>query len=237
MWWALLIVAAVAIVVSAVVVVVDLTRPGSDPAETPASQPTPAATDDDGAPVGPAALSDVLPDAERIDALVGVSGLIESSTLTQPSIGTTTHPQCGGIFAPGTATAYADSPMTAVAIQSFRLPTYEYADAVVQAAVQFPDAAAAGAFVAREQQRWTACERTWVNDAPHPPGFFAGSITERDGVVLAGPTPRDGNYEWTCQRGLTAADDVVVDVKVCNFGGSDKAGVLATHIADRVRTR
>ncbi len=226
----------VAIVVSALVIVADLRASGGEPATAapPESAPTAAP---DGEPAPPTTLADVLPSAERTDGLVGTYGLAPSSTLTQLATVTTSHPQCGGIFTPGTASAYADSPKTAVVIQSYRLPSYEHADAVVQAVVQFRDAAAADAFVEGEQRRWTACERIWITEQPQLPGFFTGVVTVRDGVVLAGTTAGRDNFEWLCQRGLTAADDVVIDVKVCNFGGSDKADVLANYIADRVEAR
>ena len=234
-WWALLALSLTAIVISVVVTVVNW-NPAPSATASPAQVPT-GSTDRKRTAVTADGASTMLLGADHLNSLLTMAGLQESGRFAQPGTAAIDRPECGGAVDPATESAYADSGMTAVAGQSYRLPNYQHADAVVEALAVFPDATAATAFAAKETTRWKLCERALVTVEPSGPTVPVGEVTLVDDVLQTSATSNPGSYGWLCQRALTAVDNAVADVKVCNFGGTNAAGDLATAIANRVRTR
>lgn len=60
-----------------------------------------------------------------------------------------------------------------------------------------------------------------------------GPVAEHDGVLTVPLTEHDSD-SWACQRALTAALNIVVDVLTCSAAPADSAASVAHRIADKV---
>jgi hypothetical protein len=108
---------------------------------------------------------------------------------------------------------------------------------IAQYVVLFPTERDAASFFAASAQSWPACSNTTFTEnlAGKATTFSVGPVSNTNGVLSANvrlPT----NVGPTCQRALTVAGNVIVDVTGCSTGQSDTAVVVARQIAAKVPT-
>lgn len=186
-----------------------------------------------------AGLEAVLLTGPELDAAVGGSGMAvdtTESTLVDDS-SYTTPADCLAISSMGEEQVYAGTKWRSVRIQSAHEPGDDYAHLAHQAAVEFPAAADAESFLTVSQRKWPGCapgRYTYTPGDPQPATVWdVGPVAEKDGILTVTITEHDSD-SWACQRALTAAVNIVVDVLTCSAAPGDTAATVAHKIADKV---
>ncbi len=108
-----------------------------------------------------------------------------------------------------------------------------------EAVIEFSSAQLAATFLQRQQSIWQSCADT-STDASLPgkaavPWTVGSTSTTDDGTLTAGVTS-GGDVPLTCQRALTARNNIVVDVRACRPDVTDQAVTLAAQIAGKIPT-
>jgi hypothetical protein len=225
--------AALAVIVAIVVVVVLVTRgPSPKNSSTPASaRPAP------GAPAAPGRLDSMLLSPADIAAIMGVTMEItnQAEQLREPG-GTLSIADCIGAFEPIVDAAYVGSGSRAVRGQLLHAPENNYYR-VVEAAVSFPSAEKAQAFVRTSADKWKACANqavTFTTDKNAVLHWTFGDVTGAPPTITQVRTPGDASRP-ACQRVLSAVSDVVLDIEACILNVTDQATQITQKMTANVK--
>ena len=108
----------------------------------------------------------------------------------------------------------------------------------IQALVAFPTSRDADAFYDASVQSWAACSKRRFSDvtAGQPDTVWTVAGVTTDNSMLSTSEVQEGGDGWTCQRALTARNNVAVDVVTCAYNqvgssASDIASQLAAKVA------
>lgn len=149
-------------------------------------------------------------------------------------------------FVLGAEREHAGSGSTAVRRQNLK-STDSDADqgkdfSLTQAVVAFPDADTAQKFVSSTKDKWQQCvgktfQVTMTGDTPPTVDSWRnGDVADTDGVVLWSIAKLGSDAGgWTCHDGLTARDNVVVEVGLCDDKSDPQfVGQLTSKIGDKI---
>ncbi|MGB6206244.1 sensor domain-containing protein, partial [Mycobacterium sp.] len=132
------------------------------------------------------------------------------------------------------AAVYEGSGWTALRGNNLQEPGHE-THLVGQAVVLFPSAPDADAFFTASAQRWPACRQFTYTSAGKPDVYdTVGPVSNTNGTLSA--TVTHSASSWTCQRALTVANNVAIDITACSFSPTDSAVNIAHQIAAKVPT-
>lgn len=105
-----------------------------------------------------------------------------------------------------------------------------------QRVISFATQKAADAFMATAEQQWSACAGRRVvktrNDGT-PATWMLGELSNVNGYLTM-TNVLEGGDGWTAQRVLTARNNVVIDVGLFSYDGSDEASRIAGDIAAKI---
>ena len=104
-----------------------------------------------------------------------------------------------------------------------------------EAVVSFPSATDAANFFTASSQRWPACANQAFKDqgSNGTDTWTTGPVANNNGVLSATHT-QEGQRGWACQRALTVANNVAVDVDSCSYNSDDSGVTIAHQIAAKV---
>ncbi|WP_083743453.1 serine/threonine-protein kinase PknH/PknJ [Mycobacterium rhizamassiliense] len=205
----------------------------STPAAMPPPPPPPPPK-----PVEEAALDGLLLSPAEINAAMGATGMtVEQPWKTLADVGLdnpSSPPECLPLGGAGEAPVYNGSGFAALRGQTLQEPQH-FTHAVDQFVLLFPSAAAAAAFYSTSTQGWQACANRSYHDNVHNVEMNTGPVSTANGMLSNSETnPRTKG--WTCQRALTARNNVVVDVAACGHNTTDQGVSIAAQIAAKVPT-
>lgn len=208
----------------------------------PSAEPTPTAT---GAPapppptgptLAPDALAALLLPAEEIGRQLNLTGAAPLGPVeSEPLAGNVEPPHCTGAWGPGYATTYNGTGFTGIAIEGVAQgPQHR----IAQAALAFPDPAAAQRIYDKLISDWNACQNTRAEFSYQGSGTTVdiktprpiGDITTVMLVPTNSPTPGQ-----QCERGMALRGNVIVDVRVCSPTVGSAGYSITRAIADKVR--
>jgi PknH-like extracellular domain len=184
---------------------------------------------------------------DQINSAVGATGM----TLTGPEYPTSTWDDsnevtdkaCLPIDAPAEADAYSGSGWSSLYGQELgEQPGDKWTHLVTQVVVLFPSARDAEAFFTASAQRWPACSNrqyTFSDDASKPDQVHTvGPVSNTNGTLSATVTWAGSTWSWaTCQRALTVANNVAIDVRACSHNRSDSQSDAAVNIAHQIAAK
>ena len=130
---------------------------------------------------------------------------------------------CRAIASPAEAQAYQGSGWSTMLAQVLAEPGPRFRHRVEQTVVSFPSANEAGAFFNASAQSWPACaDRHFTlvamgTNMPHT----AGPVSNTDGTLSITQNQDGVELIYGCQRALTVANNLVVDVMVCSLNQTD----------------
>jgi serine/threonine kinase PknH len=181
----------------------------------------------------------VLLSADQINAIMGASAMTPGAVGTamyNPTF-TLSNPDCGATLTVAEAPVYAGSGFTAVLEQRLREPGDPRQHLVGQAAVNFPSAAQAGAFVKSSAAKWKSCTGQTVTQTG--PGktvrWSVGDLTGTDTRIVQPHTRAEPADGWHCQHVLSAVTNVVLDVDACGYRVTDEGSQIADKMAVNTR--
>jgi serine/threonine kinase PknH len=246
--------AVIAAIIAAVVILVAgfvifrISRPqqsSQPPASAAVSTPQPAAP----APAPPpklveeAALDGLLLSPDQVSAVMGRTMVVtEAPTAMEDNSAHIVDKACRPIDGPLETPVYAGSGFSASREQALDLSGGN-THLVDQGVVVFPSAQAAAAFYAASAQEWSACSnRQYTRTAGGGESYqvqAAGPVSNTNGTLSVTKTQvsPQGSADWSCQRALTVANNVAIDVQVCAHHNPDDSAVNIAHqIAAKVPT-
>jgi serine/threonine kinase PknH len=227
-----------------------LLRPNSPATPTQTAHP-PTTASATATPAGPrpvveAGLDGLLLDPDQINAAMGASGMkvdqIETSMDEDTEVvDKACLPADGNLVAP----VYAGSGWTALREQIVQEPGNNWTHKVDQGVVLFSSAHDADAFFTTSAQTWLACaNRQYTKTvAGKPPVVWTvGPVSNTNGTLSAHATSGSGNSSWkwnwsSCQRALTVANNVVIDVTTCSYNRSDAQSASGVNIAHQIAAK
>jgi hypothetical protein len=234
-WWRRrtpLAIAAAAVVVVAVTATVGYLLTGRNSQPSTTSQPL--------TPVALTALEGLLLGPDQINTAMGANGMTVSATYTamyDDSAGVADK-ACQPLDSSAQAATYAGSGWSAVRAQTLHEPGDNYTHSVGQSVVLFSSAHDAGAFFTASAQSWPACSNrrfTYTQAGQPDLVWTVGPVSNTNGTLSATKTQEGGNG-YTCERALTVANNVAIDVQTCSSNQSDSAVNIAHQIAAKVPT-
>jgi serine/threonine kinase PknH len=203
-------------------------------------------------PVAGGALQGLLLSPDQINTAMGAT----SMTVTGPNSPTGTYDAsavvadkaCLPLVSPAQSEVYSGSGFTALFGQELTDPgegTYIYTHRVTQVVVLFPSAHDADAFFTASAQQWPACANRQYNyaTAGKPDQVWTvGPVSNTNGTLSASETIGGGDASWTwnwstCQRTLTVANNVAIDVSACRKNQSDSQSDSAVNIAHQIAAK
>ncbi len=197
-----------------------------------ASQTAPA-TD-----VPAAALRSILLTAPQIATEIGGDPVVleqDSRDLFDDSA-TIDAPDCLGAWTAAQRPVYASSGWKGAATQVLRAMNKQvWQDGVVQAVVAFQSQGEALRFAQHQHQQWEACagRAITVTQSGNPVQTWDfGQPTTGAETFTLGATLRGGG--GFCQRGMTVAGNVVIDIRQCRSPGITNVSALVAGTADKV---
>ena len=176
--------------------------------------------------------------ASEIEKKLYISGVTTGPVETSLSTDPVTPPNCAGVWAPGAQSTYGDSGYTGVAIQTAQGGNGLH---LVQAAVLFPDEAAAKAAFQKQASDWTACRFKTLNatydglgtDTVKTTGNGEDKAKEFLNMSILTDTSGAANA-ITCSRGVSRRANVVVDVRGCSSDNVTAGLSVAREIGTKI---
>jgi serine/threonine-protein kinase len=190
--------------------------------------------------VASSALPGLLLSPDQIAAVNGATGLkvtgtwqtIQDHSADVPNLG------CLALYYPGEKAVYSDSGWTNVEIQQLeehdsRSNGYKYY--VIQAAVLFPAASQTLAFFTTSAQQWSSCSNRQIANTLGATDvvYDVGPLSNND-RTLSITAFQENSHGWACQRALTRANNVAIDIKACSYSPANSAVAIAEQIAAKV---
>jgi serine/threonine-protein kinase len=193
-------------------------------------------------PVAAAALEGLLLSPDQINTAMGATGMTVAGTATGmvDYSASVADKACLPMVSPVQSPVYAGSGWSAVRGQGLRDPGDNPTHVVVQDVVLFSSAHDAGAFFTASAQSWPACANRqygWAMEAGKPNVVYTvGPVSNTNRTLSATATLGGGDSSWTwywssCQRALTVANNVVIDVEACSANRSDSQSDAGVNIA------
>lgn len=213
---------------------------GSDHKPAASSTAPPPVATSPAAPTKPAAPPvEWLLSAADINTAMGATGMTVATTDTKISEdGPDVIPKnCLFAYGPAQNRIYAVSNWSAVRRQTVQEPNDDPAHMVDQTLVSFPSANDVGAFFSRSAQEWPACanHQFMHRDLRHnDETWVTGAVTNTNNM-LSVTNIQQRTHGWGCQRALTVANNVAIDIAACSYTRSDAAINIASQIAAKVR--
>ncbi|MFZ0902460.1 MAG: serine/threonine-protein kinase PknH/PknJ [Mycobacterium sp.] len=211
------------------------------PAETPTAQPappqpaphsSPASSTLQAPPPPPSALNGLLLSPDQINTAMGTTDMSSVGTMTtMPDNSFAVSDQaCLPLSAAAEAKVYAGSGYTAVRAQ---VVAKAQQNAVNQAVVLFSSAQDAGSFFTASAEGWQACSNHQFTLTANGNSQVntVGPVSNTNGTLSATVTP--ANSLGACERALTVANNVAIDVTAC-LGPQGAAANIAHQIAAKV---
>ncbi|OMC23403.1 serine/threonine-protein kinase PknH/PknJ [Mycobacterium colombiense] len=189
------------------------------------------------APLGPDRLSGLLLSPADINGVMGSSSMQPGKpiTSTDSSSVTVSAPDCQGALYTTQDPVYAGSGYSAVSglVSSEAGDNYDHW--VNQAVVLFPSADRAKSFVQNSAEKWKGCAGktvTVTNKSKTYRWTFAQLQGSPPRVTLM--DTQEGADGWECERALSVANNVVVDINACGYHISDQGGQIADKIVGKI---
>jgi serine/threonine-protein kinase len=201
---------------------------------------TPTSTTPAPTPVAVGALKGLLLSPRQLNSAVGATKLAVKTERTYmwDNDATVSEQNCRAVQEPAAAAAYADSQWIAVQGNVVEEAGDAWTHLVDQAVVAFVSAKDAAAFFTTATQRWQACSDghyTVTRSGRPAQEWTVGPVADTDGTLSATLTSetKDGG----CQRVLTVANNVAIDVDVCSADPGGAAVNITHQIAAKVPTK
>jgi PknH-like extracellular domain len=224
--------AATVLMVAAVLTGCATTVPGKPVAgETPGPSPPPVAAGD---------LDGLLLNDAEINEAMGATGMTVSESTKQMWDSSTeiSETECLPVYGAGEYEVYTGSGWSAIRYVSLQEPEEDPPHFAEQSVVAFPNQDAAAKFFGGSEESWARCaDRQYKLNLPEydlETLWTVGTVENDEGMLTTSMIMEDGDG-WGCERALTVASNVAVDVTTCSYNrGGGAAVTIARDIAEKL---
>jgi serine/threonine-protein kinase len=221
------IIAAVAVVLALIVAVVGAYLVFNKPPKPP---PPPIAAD---------RLNSLLLSASEINSIMGATNMTPGDPITNMSKSTLTlsQPSCLGVLYATQDPTYSGTGYTGVngIVSSENGDNFDHW--VHQAVVSFPTADKARDFMKTSEDNWKSCAGktiTVTNTSKNK--TYRWTVSSLDGgpprITLV--NTQEAAKGWQCQRAMSQANNVIVDINACAYKLNDQAGQVSDKIVAKI---
>jgi len=197
-----------------------------DPKPTPPKKPVPEDR-----------LSALLLTSSEVNGVMGASNMQPGKPITSmdSSPVTLSLPNCQGALYTSQDPLYAGSGYTGVSGLVVAEPGDSNDHWVNEAAVTFPTADKANAFMQTALNKWKGCEgkTVTVTNKGKTYRWTFGDVSGQPPKIAVVDT-QEGADGWECQRAMSVANNVVIDVNACGYKISDQGSEIADKIVAKV---
>ena len=146
---------------------------------------------------------------------------------------------CLGIWQVDESGVYGADGWIAVRQEMLRSPDSDaWQTLVVQSVVNYPSTGDAHDFFTQSSDRWSKCTNHNVNitlNGKPLPKWHSGDLTKSDTQLSIPFTRGDVNGADSCQRVLSVADNVIIDVEACTRNVAP--GAQGAAVADKIKAK
>jgi serine/threonine kinase PknH len=196
-------------------------------------KPAPPAPD----PVAPDRLSALLLDPSGVNSIMGSSEMTPGKPITSmdSSSVTLSLPNCQGALYTSQDPVYAGTGYTGVSGLVSSEPGDNYDHWVNQAAVAFPSADKAKAFLQTSSDKWKGCAGKTVT-VTNKSKQYRWTFAQLNGgpPKISMMEIQEGADGWECQRAMGVANNVIVDVNACGYHITDQGGQIIDKVLAKV---
>ncbi|MFL6082851.1 MAG: sensor domain-containing protein [Mycobacterium sp.] len=188
------------------------------------------------------ALSGLLLSADDLNTIMGTNGMTPHPPVAQMGDHRNLLPNlnCLGVWQVNEAPIYDQSHWKTLRQQMFRSPDIDQWDSlVVQSVVSYRTADGAREFLTESTDRWSKCTNHNVNiqlNGQALPAWHSGGLTKTDTRLALPYTRGTGDQTRSCQRVLSMAANVILDIQACKPRQTD-AITQATDVADKIESK
>ena len=185
-------------------------------------------------------LAGLLVNVRDANTIMGTTGLSVVSRSTKMYIDKIVDSDCLGASYNAERGTYQDSGWTDLQRQNIREDADSWDHIVLQAVVLFPDGERAHDFYADQVESWPKCNNHSISDrdvarpGDEPETYWTLTTAEEHNGILSMRKIQEGGQGWSCQRGLAARNNVVVDVSTCADDISDQAIRVVQKIVEKI---
>ncbi|QUR68493.1 serine/threonine-protein kinase PknH/PknJ [Mycobacterium spongiae] len=188
-------------------------------------------------PVAEERLSALLLGTAEINSVMGSSSMKPGKPITSMDASpvTLSAPECQGALYTTQDPVYAGSGYTGVSGLVSSEPGDNYDHWVNQAAVTFTSADKANAFLQTSLRTWKRCAGKTVT-VTNKGKTYRWTFSEVRGgpAAITVVDTQEGADGWECQRAMSAANNVIVEVNACGFHITNQAGEIAEKMVENV---
>ena len=188
------------------------------------------------------ALTGSLLDADELNAVMGTSGMMPHTPVSQMGDHRNLLPNlnCLGVWQVNEAPIYESSHWKSVRQQMSRTPDTDQWDfLVVQSIVSYRTADAAKEFLTESTDRWSKCANHNLNiqlNGQALPGWRSGDLTKTDTRLAMPYTRTSGDQIKSCQRALALVANLILDIQACK-PQQQPAVTQAIDVADKIESK
>jgi serine/threonine kinase PknH len=188
-------------------------------------------------PIPPERLSALLLNPSDVNSIMGSSAMQPGKpilTMDQSSV-TLSSPDCQGALYTTQDPVYAGTGFTGISGLVSSEPGDNYDHWVNQAVVLFPTADKAKAFMESEADKWKGCAGKTIT-VTNKNKTYRWTFAQVQGTPpkISVMDTQEGADGWECQRALSVANNVVVDINACGYHISDQGSQVADKIVAKV---
>lgn len=189
------------------------------------------------APIAPDRLSSLLLSASDINTTMGSSTMEPGKpiTSTDSSAVKVSVPDCQGALYTTQDPAYAGTGYSAVSGLVSSEPGDNYDHWVNQAVVSFPSADKAKSFLQTSAEKWKGCAGKTVT-VTNKSKTYRWTFAQLQGgpPKITMMDTQEGADGWECQRAISVANNVIVDINACGYHISDQGAQIADKIVAKI---
>ncbi|HYB83666.1 MAG TPA: sensor domain-containing protein, partial [Mycobacterium sp.] len=220
------IIAAIAVMLVVIVSGVGIWLVTRPPAPTPPPEPIPAER-----------LNALLLSPSDINSVMGSSTMQPGKpilTMDTSSV-TLSLPDCQGALYTTQDPVYAGTGYTGMSGLVSSEPGDNYDHWVNQAVVLFPSADKAKAFLQTSVDKWKTCagKTVTVTNKDKTYRWTFGQVQGSPSKITVADT-QEGANGWECQRAMSVANNVIVDINACGYHVGDRGGQVADKIVAKI---
>jgi hypothetical protein len=180
--------------------------------------------------------------ADDLDAIMETTGMTAHPPVTQMGDHRNLLPnlKCLGVWQVNEAPIYESSHWKSVRQQMVRTPdTDQWVSLVVQSVVSYRTADSAREFFAESTDRWSKCTNHNVNiqlNGQVLPAWRSGDLTKTETELAMPYTRGTGDQTRSCQRVLSIAANLILDIQACKPQQQSAVNQAAT-VADKIESK
>ena len=193
-------------------------------------------------PIAADHLSTLLLNASEINSAMSATNMTPGdpiTTMAKSSL-TLSAPACQGVLYAAQEPQYVGTGYTGVSGLVSSESGDDFDHWVHQAVVSFPSADKADAFVQTSQDKWKACSGktiTVTNTSKNKTYSWTVSSVSGHPPRITAESIQEAAKGWQCERAMSVANNVVIDINACAYKLNDQAGAIADKIAAKVNNQ